>query len=404
MLHSAYPMLKLIAGWVLALNIGLFAALPAASQDFVFGANQLSAQISQVVAPTSASVTVANRSPLDDATVASIQAGLVQALQSRGWRLGKPEASEAAIAITLGANFRNYVWTAEIAKGASHEIRILELAKSSAGRPPANDPIAISRYLLISSDLPLLDVTLPEGKIGEGAHLLALSSRAVQLFQLQSAQWRLLQTQSLGQTPLASRDPRGRIAPGQIGSFDAYLPGLHCTGNSSSTLTIGCRASDDPWPLTGDRQSLAFYAPNRNYFNGVLSSPNGQSGTVNAFFSAAVLSDRVIFTNLDGHASMVQGGRSTPIADRWGSDIAGIQSSCRADLVLATGAGDFQQFDSLSAYQVLNSQFRPVSDSMQFPGPVVSLKTSADHQQAIAIVATPSGRYEAYLLTAHCGT
>ncbi|PYY15929.1 MAG: hypothetical protein DMG60_16320 [Acidobacteria bacterium] len=397
-------MLKLICRWLLALSVGLLAVSPAASQDFVFATNQLSAQVSQVVAPTSVSVAIRNLSSLDDATVSSIQAGIVQALQSRGWRIGSPQASEVAIAITLGESFRNYVWTAEIAKAASREVRIVELAKPSAGRTQGDDPVTLSRYLLISSETPLLDITLPEGKIGEGAHLLALSSTATQLFQLQSTQWRLLQTQPLGQRPLPSRDARGRIAPGQIGSFDAYLPGVHCTGNATSTLTIGCRESDDPWPLTDDRQSLAFYAPSRNYFNGVLSSPKGQSGTVNAFFSAAVLSDRVVFANVDGHASMAQSGRSTPISERWGSAIAAIQSSCRTDLVLASGAGDFQQADSLAAYEMLNSQFRPVSEPMQFAGPLLSLKTAPDRQQAIAIAVTPSGRYEAYLLTARCGT
>jgi hypothetical protein len=397
-------MLKLVCRWLLALNVALLAALPAAGQDFVFGANQLSAQISQTVPPTSASLSVANRSSLNDSVVSSIHAGLLQALQSRGWRIGKPEASEVSIAITLGESYRNYVWTAEIVKAAAREVRIVELAKSALDRTPADNHIMISRYLLIASESPLLDVTLPEGKVGEGAHLLTLSPTAVQLFQLQSARWRLLQTQLLGEKPLPSRDMRGRIASGQAGSFDAYLPNVHCTGNAGNALGVACRKSDDPWPLTDDRQSLAFYAPSRNYFNGVLSSPNGQSGTVNAFFSAAVLSDRVVFANVEGRPSIIESGKATPVAQRWGNAIAAIQSSCRTDLVLASAADDFQQADSISAYEMLSSEFKPVSESVQFAGPVLSLKTAADHQQAIAIVATPSGRYEAYLLTARCGT
>lgn len=396
-------MLKLVCRWLLALVLGLLASSHAAAQDFVFGANQLSAQISQAVVPSSVTLSVINRSSLDDAAVSSIQTGILQALQSRGWRIGKPEASEVTMAITLGESYRDYVWTAEIVKASMRQVRIVELAKGPASRQQVDNRITISHYLLISSESPLLDVTLPEGKIGEGAHLLTLTSDAVQLFQLQSAQWRALQTQPLRQKPLPSRDLRGRIVPGQVGSFDAYLPGVHCNGSAGSALTIGCRASDDPWPLTDDRQSLAFYAPSRNYFNGVLSSANGQSGSVNAFFSAAVLSDRVVFANTDGRVSMAQAGRSTPIAERWGSAIAGIQSSCHTDLVLASGSGDFQQADSLSAYEMLNSEFSAVSQPTDFSGPVVSLKTAADHQQAIAIVATSSGRYEAYLLTARCG-
>src|SRR5689334_17272445 len=217
-------MLKLVCRCLLALNVTLLAASNAAGQDFVFGANQLSAQVGQAFPPTSASVSVTNRSSLNDAAVSSIRAGLLQALQSRGWRIGKPEASEVSIAITLGESYRNYVWTAEIVKATAHEVRIVELAKSAVDRTQIDNRITISRYLLIASESPLLDVTLPEGKIGEGTHLLTLAPAVVQLFQLQSAQWRLLQTQLLGQKPLASRDLRGRIAPSQGGGFDAYLP------------------------------------------------------------------------------------------------------------------------------------------------------------------------------------
>jgi len=397
-------MLKRTCRWLLALNVCILAALPAAGQDFVFGANQLSAEISQAVPPTSASFSLGNRSSLNDSTVSTIRAGLLQSLQSRGWKLGGSQGNEVAIAITLSENFRNYVWTAEINKVSSRELRIVELVKGVTARPQADNHITLSRYLLISSENPLLDVTLPEGKVGEGAHLLALTTAAIQLFQLQSGQWRPLQTQPLGRSPLRSRDLRGRIASNQSGGFDAYLPGIHCLGTASSSLNFTCRQSDDPWPLADDRQSLAFYAPSRNYFNGVLSSPNGQSGTVNAFFSAAVLSDRVAFANLDGRASVVQAGKSAPIAEKWGSAIAAIQSSCRTDLALASAAGDFQTSDSLSAYELVNSEFRPVSESMSFAGPIMALTTAADHQQAIAIAATPFGRYEAYLLTARCGT
>ncbi|HWY68517.1 MAG TPA: hypothetical protein VNX88_07610 [Terriglobales bacterium] len=397
-------MLKRTCRWLLALNVCFLAALPAAGQDFVFGTNQLSAEISQAVAPASASFSLVNRSSLNDSTVSTIRAGLLQALQSRGWKIGRPEGNEVAIAITLNENYRNYVWTAEISKATSREVRIVELVKGISGRAQADNHITLSRYLLVSSESPLLDVTLPEGKVGEGAHLLALTTAAIQLFQLQSGKWRPLQTQPLGRGPLPGRDMRGRIASNQSGGFDAYLPGVHCIGTATSSLNFSCRQSDDPWPLADDRQSLAFYAPSRNYFNGVLSSPNGQSGTVNAFFSAAILSDRVAFTNVDGHASVVQAGKSAPIAGKWGSSIAAVQSSCRTDLALASAAGDFQTADSLSAYEVVNSEFRPVSESMAFTGPIMSLKTATDHQQAIAIATTPFGRYEAYLLTARCGT
>src|SRR5690349_15472820 len=100
-LHSAYPMLKRTCRWLLAVNVCFLAALPAAGQDFVFGANQLSAEISQAVPPTSASFSLFNRSSLSDSTVSTIRAGLQQALQSRGWKIGRPDGNEVAITVTL---------------------------------------------------------------------------------------------------------------------------------------------------------------------------------------------------------------------------------------------------------------------------------------------------------------
>ena len=48
------------------------------------------------------------------------------------------------------------------------------------------------------------------------------------------------------------------------------------------------------------------------------------------------------------------------------------------------------------------SEFSAISEPIPFSGAVQSIKTSSDQQQALAVVASLSGRYEAYLLTAHC--
>src|SRR5207248_2211377 len=250
---------------------------------------------------------------------------------------------------------------------------------------------------LISSDNPLLDVALLEGKIGEGAHLLALSPTTIQVYQMQSTQWRLLQTQPLASGPRATRDLRGRIAPGQSSSFDAYLPALHCAGVLTNSLTVACRSSDDPWPLSDDRRLLAFYAVNRNYFNGVISGPSAQSGNVEPFFSAAILGDRVVYANVDGLISVALPGRNpSAVPESWGSSIAAIQG-CQSDLVVVSAASDFHHGDELTAFHIGSSDFSAASEPVAFDGPVLNLKSLADHQEAIAIVASPSGRYEAYL-------
>jgi hypothetical protein len=168
---------------------------------------------------------------------------------------------------------------------------------------------------------------------------------------------------------------------------------------------VACRDSDDPWPLSDDRRTLAFYAGTRNYFTGVLAGNSNQSTNGEPFYSAALLNGTTVYAAIDGHARLMQAGsRPTVVTRNWGSELAALQTSCEPDLMLAASAGDFTQPDSLAAWRVNGSaEINAASDPLQFAGPVFSLKTSADHQQAIAITSSPTGRYEAYLVTARCG-
>src|SRR5690242_13008130 len=291
-------MLRALCGWLLAGFI--FPPANLLCQDIPAAASQLASRITQRSTPGAVSVTVTNRSSLGDDAVAALRSELLRQLQAHGWRARTSTEGGTAINITLTESFRDYVWTAEIFEGDTRKVAILEMPRPKLATQSPTDPLVLARTLLISSDEPLLDVTLVEGKVAEGAHLAALTSSAVQLYQMQSSQWRLTQTQPLGIFPKASRDLRGRLLIQQGSIIDAYLPALHCTGVITQTLSISCRQSDDPWPVGEDRRLLAFYASTRNYFNGILSGPAAQNGTVNPFYSAAVLSDRVLYSGIDG--------------------------------------------------------------------------------------------------------
>ena len=334
-------------------------------------------------------------------TVSSVSIQVLQQLQTRGWKINPAGADQ--VAVTLAENFRNFVWTAQIPRPQGPEVVIYEFPKPREENNSNGDRIVLSRTLLISSENPLLDAAILEGRIAEGSHLLALTPTTVQLYQLQTSQWRLLQVQGLAREAVGSRDLRGRIVPDQGNSFDVFLPATHCNGVLASAFSVTCRQSDDPWPLSNDRRVLAFYAPSRNYYNGVISGFNGQSESVDPFYSAAILNDRILYSGLDGRTRMTVPGHSLAIAPtKWGSNIAAVQSACRTDVALATGTGDFIQADSLVAFRVSDSAVSAVSESLIFSGPVLNLVTSADRQQAIAIVLS-SGHYEAYLLGARCG-
>jgi hypothetical protein len=171
----------------------------------------------------------------------------------------------------------------------------------------------------------------------------------------------------------------------------------------TQTVSFSCSQSDDPWPLGGDLGLLAFYATNRNYFNGVMSGANAQNRNVDPFYSAALLSDRVIYSGVDGHIRAVSASQtSSALPARWGDSMTAIQSNCLPDLVLASAVADFRRADSITAFEVSNSEFSPVSQPMLFSGPVLNVTSSADRQQATTVVESSIGGYEAYLLTARC--
>ena len=398
-------MVKPVRGWLLASIFLVLATSSSLSQDFNSAVAQFASKLASRTAPETASLTVRNQSSLGESTVSSIRAELERQLQTRGWKLTKAGESEGSISVTLGQNIGSYVWTAEITSATARQSVLFELPRPKKDTDALGGLVALSRTLLISSDSPLLDVALLENKIAEGAHLLALTPTSVQVYLFQASQWHLLQTQPLGSDPMSSRDLRGRIVPDQGSSFDAYLPGLRCTGVVTGTATVTCRVSDDPWPLNDERRMLGFYAANRNYFNGVISGAGSEGENVGPFYSAAILSDRAIYAGADGRIRAFSTGHRTPstIAAQWGSSISGIQSSCQTDLILITAAGDFYANDAITAFQAANSDFRTASEAISFSGAVLSLKTSSDRQQAMAVVASLSGRYEAYLLTARCG-
>ncbi|MBV9075233.1 MAG: hypothetical protein JOZ10_16525 [Acidobacteria bacterium] len=395
-------MRKQFRGWILAGILGF--AVPLACQDVSAAASEFAARIANRITPAAASLTIKNNSSLPVAAISLVESQLREQLRARGWRLDQAGESGNSIEVALSENLGHYVWTAQIGVGDKTEAVVFEVPHTHDDESPSR-VISLSRTLLIGSDLPLLDIALLKGKTTEGAHLLALTPAAVQLYQFQSATWHLLQTQALTVLPVPNRDLRGRIVADQGSAFDAYLPGVHCTGIVTSGLSFSCRATDDPWPLSDDRHRLGFYVASRNFFNGVISIPGAQGENAGPFYSAAILNDRVLYSGIDGKVRMQLAGQHAPqaISPQWGSSIAGIQSSCQTDLVLASASADFDSSDQVTAFRAGKSDFVPASEALSFSGPVLGMKASIDRQQAVAIVSSLSGRYEGYLLTARCG-
>lgn len=399
-------MSKMAFRWLIAISLFLIANRLAFSQNYDSAADQFATRITQrAAAPAPVALSFKNISSLSSQAVSEIRDELLRQLQAQGWKLKTSEDAEVAINITLAENLHNFVWSADIVSGGSHDYVLYEVARQAGSAVAAGTRTSLSRMLLATSDTPLLDATLLEGKAVEGAHLLVLETAAVDLYLLQSGHWQLLQRQPLGREALNARDLRGRIVPDTGNNFDVFLPGIHCTGVAASALSINCRDSDDPWPLSDDRRTLAFYAGARNYFNGVLSGAGAQGSNVDPFYSMAILSAASVYSGVDGRIHLQESNRqSVLIGEKLGSELAAIQVACdSSEFLLATRSVDFTQPDAITAYHLAGSDAVQATDPIALTGPVKSLKTSADHQQAFAIVGTSSGRYEAYLITARCG-
>ena len=190
--------------------------------------------------------------------------------------------------------------------------------------------------------------------------------------------------------------------------FDVYLPGVFCQSSGSAPLSLACRESDDPWPLSSLFSLGGFFAPTRNFFSGVLSPGLGKQTTTAKFYSAAPLQRANyilwIFAGVDGQAHLLDGVSDQVLRLNWGSDLAGVKTSCGSGWqVLATRAGN-DSGDSVRAYEFPDRDPVAVSEPLDFGGGITALWTEAKGGTAVAVSRNAeTGNYEAFRLAVACG-
>src|SRR5579872_2958648 len=110
--------------------LGVLLVVPCGdSQDFSSSATQFAVKIESRVEAGAAALIVRNRSSLDEATVEAIRSEIQRQLKSRGWSIKKTGEAESSIEVTLSENISSYVWTAEIVKGETKQIVLLEVSR-----------------------------------------------------------------------------------------------------------------------------------------------------------------------------------------------------------------------------------------------------------------------------------
>src|SRR5258708_35219981 len=263
------------------LTILLLTGVPASGQRFDGLVHGLAQKIAPVVKPHApVALSFRNVSSLSAADAALAQAAMERELRALGVAAGEPgPGGNSEIRVTLSENLRGFVWTAEIDTGDERAIVIEEAPKTpTAG---GTTSMAIEKKLILEQDRQILDLAT----MGRG--LLVLDSDAVTLYESAAGDWQRRLSVRIPVTRPWPRDLRGRLLT-QGDAYQAYLPGLTCNGNAGGGMSITCRDAS-LWPIGAGPRMLGFaqFTPARNYFDGRVIAPNGSTGSVPAFFSAA---------------------------------------------------------------------------------------------------------------------
>lgn len=342
--------------------------------------------------------------------LSSLESGATQArtafegaLLEAGLRAG--DISPAAEAhITVSENPTQFLLVEEFARGEEHRVWIASWPRSqtAAALPPG---VTLEKKLLWEQVEPILDVAFPP------AGMLVLSPSNVTLYERRGTQWEAQRAVPLAPAQPWPADLRGRLRLKGAG-FQALIPGVQCDGSTDPALSMECQPSGEPWVLESGSRALllADFAATRNYFDGNVISQTGQRKTVPPFFSAASVESQGrtwwLLTALDGKAQIFDAaldpaGASTA---QWGSDIAGTDARCGGgSQVLATSPGERGQPDRIQAFTLVDRTPEPLTDPVDFPGPVLTLWTSGGNAATAVVRDLRTGKYSAYVVTVICG-
>jgi hypothetical protein len=251
---------------------------------------------------------------------------------------------------------------------------------------------------------PILDVALA------GDAMLVLSPSGVALFERRGGHWEPRRTNSFPAGTPMPRDPRGRMRI-EGSAFQAFLPGMTCTGELDSAAAPACHAADDPWPIQAGPAATvsAHFSPERNYFDGRLSTAPGIERTLPPFYSAAAAEDQgkpVWLAALLNGGTGIFGIAPEPagMIAGWGSDIAPAGRNCAGTLpVLASRPGAAADHEAVQAYAIVNRASVPMGAPAEFSGLVTALWPVGDGLVLAVSRNAAGGTYEAWLLTVDCG-
>ncbi len=389
-------------GWPVLLAVLLL------SVPFARGADDLNGAILPLARKTAAlagrgetiAVTYRNVSSLAPVEWNGVRTAFESALRESGSRAGETGAVEARL--TVSESPSQYLLVEEVRKGDERQIWIASWDRAA---PAANKPMGVSLDLKQVWRQPeqILDIAfVPAG-------MLTLSPRKLTLYARNGETWAASQSMPISNAKPWPRDLRGRLRAAGT-TFQVFLPGLACNGNTDGSLSLDCRASEAPWVLESGAHGLllATFASGRNYFDGRVVTQTGARKTVPPFYSAASVESQGrtlwIMAQTDGHAQIADASLDpVGVIAEWGSDIVGIEARCGgAAQVLATRPGDRGEPDALQSFIIADHAAAPVTAAALLPGPITALWPSAPGAALAVARDALSGEFIAYVATVSC--
>lgn len=391
------------AAWFVA---ALMLCASAAAADYAQPAAQLAKDIVAITGPGAASISYRNQSSLPNEQLDLVRRAIENQLRSAGVRLGSAANAAADIRITFSENVQGYVWVAEVQQGTDVKVAMVAAERQAASSPAGRLTVmSLRKTLLWSQPVQILDALVLSA--GSEPIMIVLDPSGVTMMKKVGSTWQSQQQIGIPRETAWPRDLRGRLVPGRDHFFDVYLPGTICSSNAGPTLTVTCRAGDDPWPIASGQS--AFFSPTRNFYTGVLTPAVGKQGSVAPFYSAAGLPRSRytlwVFTRTDGSVHAIDGMNDIPLRATWGSDIAAVNSGCGGGTqLLATGTADTNSPDVLRAFEIADREPVEVASANDWSGPIKALWPTADAKTALVVAHNiKTGNYDAFELAINCG-
>ena len=391
-------------------------------------ASELARQIAGLAGPGPARLTIRNESSLAGGEIPQIRKLLERDLRGFGVLTGGSE-SATLIRVTLSENSQGGLWVAEVVEGTETRVAMLPVTLDVAAAASGGGSLTLRRTLVIREAEPVLDAQL--FSVGTLQRLVVLETDRILTYTRGTAAlastdnvspWVEDQHFAIAHTWPYPRDMRGELVASQDHLFDAYLPGVECSGtNTGAEIAVACGDSDDPWVVTGPvalggsalPAQKAFYNAMRDSFTGVLAPGFGME--MPPFYEASDIArptgTAMLLNTVDGRVMLVENNTLKPVSgtNDWGSDFAVIRSDCGTGVqVLVSGTGAAASEDSLRAYEITGREAVAVSAPLAVEGTVTAIHSAqrgttgvADGAMVIVRRDAPL-RYEVWNASAFC--